>query len=910
MKIETLYKEVTKSIGSLPITNYFDVEGGYKKEIKEWRYKYQEKFDYYKALELEPNKEVQTPYMGELNGEGNPVYSNDRYLFPYCPPKILKETSAQVYVHSEEISLDEEEYILQIEGIDNAYYLFVNKEFVGFSNISHCVQKYDIKKYLVNGDNEIRIVVLKFTPSSYLEDQDKIRLSGIFRPVYLIKRKRNYLEGYKIDTDIVNGKGIVKIKASQEIEAIFNRERKEGKEIIFEVDNPRLWNAEEPNLYRLEIRCQGERIIEKVGIRKVEVRDNLFLINNKVVKLHGVNRHSFSKNGYGETRELMEKDIKLMKRFNINAIRTSHYPADPYLYELCDRYGIYVMSEADLETHGTVRQENGYDRSKWDEVVSNPLYYEQLKERELSNVITHQNHCSVVIFSLGNESGFSPVFIELGKEIRKVDNRPLHYEGAYRNIDGKGFFNEHILDMYSRMYPSIDYCYDEPKKMDKPFVLCEFAHAMGNSLGEFNDYMGAFWSIDSFFGAFVWEWINHTIRDGKKDFYGGDFNEIMHDGEFCVDGLVDIDRKYGPMMYELRECYAPVSYRQEGNKIIVDNRYDFISLKDHFFKIEMLRDGEVYREDIVQIDVASKGKGELYELPMQEDYHYVSCNISCVYKKELISKKSIVIKPINELRYELDDKEIRFTLKGNGLIDGIYVDGKKIISDMNFLLNRVYISNDRYIKDGIESLRLDSSYFYAEEINKRDESVEIVGYLSTDALKPFYRVKMVYQIKKGELAIGIEANKMWEFGNILRFGLKFELPDNYGEIEYLGLEGESYVDRHQGNVFGKFVINVKDNYRYIVPQNSNDHFDTVYLKLREDNLLIHSNQNFSFCYDCFERKDYKGHRSEMKLTSKRYLYIDYKMSGVGTNSCGPSLQDKYCVNDSFIRFDLFFKIVK
>lgn len=909
--IKDLYKKATKSIGALPFSNYFDVKNGYKKEIKNWRYLYQESFSFDEALNENPSKEVITPYMGELHGFNSPVYTNDRYLFPYCPPYILKNTSAQVFVHNENIVLDENEFILQIEGVDNAYYLFINKEFVGFSNISHCVQKFDIKKYLVNGENEIRLVVLKFTPSSYLEDQDKIRLSGIFRSIYLVKRKPNYLENFKIETDIVDGKGIVNIKTSKEVEVRFNKETKKGNDLTFIVNNPKLWNAEEPNLYNMIINCNGETIIQKVGIRKIEIKDNLFLINNQIVKLKGVNRHSFSKNGYGETKSLIEKDIKLMKKFNINAIRTSHYPADPYLYELCDKYGIYVISEADVETHGTVRQENGYDMSKWDEVISSKDFYEQLLERELSNVIINQNYCSVVIFSLGNESGFSQVITKLGKEIKKIDNRPLHYEGAYRNIDGKGFFNEHILDMYSRMYPSIEYCYDEPKNMDKPFILCEFAHAMGNSLGEFIDYLNAFWSIDSFFGVFVWEWINHSITINKKECYGGDFKESMHDGEFCIDGLVDVDRKYGPMMYELRECYAPVKYYQENNIIYVENRYDFISLKNHTFKIELLKDGEVYHQEEINIDVNPKQKGELFRLPLQEDYHYVSCNISCLYQNELISKQSIVLEPLKNLIYEIDkDKVLKFELKDNGLIDKIYINDKVVLNDMNFLINRAYISNDRNVKYKYETLRLNYTYFYLEDIVKEDNKVKVNGYLSTDALKPFFKISIIYQIINGELSISIDAKKMWDFGNILRFGIIFNMLDNYQEIEYLGLEGESYIDRHQGNPFGKYKIKVEDNYRYIVPQNSNDHYNTVNLKLVEDNLLIHSDKKFSFCYDCYKINDYKSHRSEMKITSKRYLYLDYKMSGVNTNACGPVPLEKYCVNEKSIRFNLFVKIVK
>lgn len=916
-ELELLYQKPTTSIGTLEFSNYFDVKNGYKKLIKDWKYSYQKEFNFKKSLSLEPSLDINIPFMGELHGYGKPVYSNDRYLFPYLPPYIISKTSCQIFVHHEDITLDDQEWILQIEGIDNAYYLFINHQFVGFSNISHCVQKFDIRPYLSNGDNEIRLLVLKFSPSSYLEDQDKIRLSGIFRNIYLIKRKPNYLKNFQIETDIEDSNGIIDITSSSFISATisgFNYSKTlQGNKLHFLIPNAHFWNAEEPNLYQLEIVCNGEIIEQSVGIRKIEIIKNCLYLNRRLIKMHGVNRHSFSCEGYAESHELMEKDIELMKKLNINAIRTSHYPADPYFYDLCDKNGIYIISEADLETHGVVRQNNAYDMNVWDEVIANPVFYKQILEREKANVIINKNHPSIIMFSLGNESGFNHDLIHsLAQNLKALDKRPLHYEGSYRNIDGLGFFKENDLDVYSRMYPSIEYCFKEVKKLDRPFILCEYAHAMGCSLGEMKEYSSAFWSIDNFAGAFIWEWVNEYVLIKGKECYGGDFKESMHDGTFCVDGLIDPNRfneenkVLTPQVYEMRECYSPCEYIQKNHKIFVTNRYDFISLKDYTFIIEEYENGNLINQQKIKLDVPSKETRFLCPALKSTSHSYKSYTITLLNKDNvLLSKKSIIYPPIKEFFYQKLPSKFNYTLQSNNLIKTLSIDDKPIFKNMRFNLNRAYISNDIKYSNQYESLRISETKFYSVNKTITKNECLIEGFLAVNALKPFYSVKLCLQKEKDFFTIKIHAKKTFPFSGPLRFGLIFELEDNYEDLEYLGLEGESYCDRKKGNSFGKYNIRIEDNYRYIVPQNSNDHVDTVYIKSKKDQWIMTSDRLFSFCYDCFLIKDYKKHRLDMKLTKKRYLFIDYKMQGVGTSSCGPSLQDKYLVNDEEINFTLF-----
>lgn len=921
-EIELLYQKPTTSIGTLEFSNYFDVKNGYKKLLKDWKYSYQKEFNFQKSLALKPSKKIEIPFMGELHGYGKPVYSNDRYLFPYLPPHIICKTSCQIFVHEENITLDENEWILQIEGIDNSYYLFVNQQFVGFSNISHCVQKFDVRPYLHNGKNEIRLLVLKFSSSSYLEDQDKIRLSGIFRNIYLIKRKPNYLKSFKIETDVDKNNGIVNITASSNISATisgFNYSKTlQGNNLHFLIPNAHLWNGEEPNLYLLHIECNGELIEQKVGIRKIEIINNCLYLNGRIIKMHGVNRHSYSLNGYAESHELMERDIELMKKLNINAVRTSHYPADPYFYNLCDQNGIYVISEADLETHGVVRQNNAYDMNLWDEVIANPVFYDQILERERSNVIINQNHPSIIMFSLGNESGFNHDLIHsIAQNLKTLDKRPLHYEGAYRNIDGKGFFKEKDLDVYSRMYPPIDYCFKEVPKMNRPFILCEYVHAMGCSLGEMKEYSDAFWSIDNFSGAFIWEWVNEYVLLNGKECYGGDFKESMHDGTFCVDGLIDPNRfdednkVLTPQVYEMRECYSPCEYSQKNGQIFVTNRYDFISLKDYTFIIEEYENGNLIKQKQLNLDVPSKETRVLCNDLKRSSNSYKSYTIKLLNKDNvLLSKQSIVYPPTKEFFYQKSTCNFSYRLQSNNLIETLFMNDKPIFKNMRFNLNRAYISNDIKSQNQYNSLRISDTNFYSVKKSITEKECVIDGYLAVNALKPFYKVNLCLNKENDYFAIKIKAKKIFPFSGPLRFGLIFELEDNYEALEYLGLEGESYCDRKKGNPFGKYNIRIEDNYRYIVPQNSNDHVDTIYIKSLKDQWMITSNQSFSFCYDCFLIKDYKKHRVDMKLSNKRYLFIDYKMQGVGTTSCGPTLQEKYLVNDDEINFTLFISKTK
>lgn len=920
--LNNIAKLNTTSLNALEDANYFILDNKERRLLDKWKLTYLERFDLETALNSGGNEDIELPYLGELHGHGTPLYVNDRYPFPYLPPYIIKDSSALIFDRDEYIDIDNsQDYFIEFQGVDNSYCLFINNEFVGFSNISHAIKRFDITPFINKGINHIKVIVFKISPSSYLECQDKFRLSGIFRDVILFSRNKDRIDSYVIKTTFSSDLKIAYVHISLDKQACLQlsgfgfNETRMGKEVTFTISNPSLWSDDYPSLYELTINYNNEIIKEHVGLRKIEIRGNLFLVNNKIVKLRGVNRHSSTLDGYGESKEIMEEDIKLFKRFNINSVRTSHYPANQYFLSLCDKYGIYVISEADLETHGAAKQDGKYDTKKWSNIISSPDFYDQIEERELNNVKTNINHPSIIMWSLGNESGYNgEVINRLIAKIKEIDDRPIHYEGSFNYGEWKGYHEDNNLDVYSRMYPSIEYCNDEVPSLSKPFLLCEYVHAMGNSLGELTDYMVPFNKYDNFFGVFVWEWTNHYVVEDGLEKYGGDFNEPYHDGAFCVDGLVNLDRSLAPEIYELREAYFPVRYIKKDNWIYIHNGYNFACLSRLRFEVIRLVNGKPISSKLMSIKLdAGEEKPFLPNLESSKEIN--SYTINAYLGDELVSSRSIVYKPKELLLPFINDdsRKLTYILKEDGLIKSICIDNKEILSDFSFDLFRNYISNDTPKKDTYEFLRMkEARFFKVNEIIDNDNNKVVEGYIGVDNFAPFYKVSLIYGLIDNKLKISCHASRLIDNIGPLRFGYKCFLPDNYKDISYLGLKGESYIDRHMGNPFGLYKVNIDDNYRYIIPQAGNDHCLTRYIKLDEDSLVIASNSSngFSFNYDCFDHDDYKRHRNEMKNTSKRVLHLDYKVKGVGTSICGPELNSRYCVDEKEIDFELLFCLVK
>ena len=517
------------------------------------------------GLNEELVEEIPVPSCVQMHGYDKIQYINTRYPFPVMLPHIPNENPCWHY--RRKFTLDKktgERYYLNFEGVDSAFYLYVNGVKKGYSQISHSTSEFDITDLLVNGDNILDVIVLKWCVSTYLECQDKFRFSGIFRNVYLLKRPEKHIVDYRIFTEFDGDDGIFTFVNESDVGITLEINKisafvKAKKQVQIRIPNVDKWTVENPALYTLKLRAEGEVIVEKVGFREVSISGKVFKVNGEAIKLKGVNRHDFHcKTGATVTLADIVKDIRLMKELNVNAVRTAHYPNMPEFYQICDQYGMYVMDEADLEMHGACTRLGGYSRALWSQYAENEFFQKGITDRHVALVERDKNRPCVIIWSLGNESSFGKAFFDGVKYIRKRDKtRPVHYEGL-QEADKKYYYTN-LVDMVSMMYPSLEKIekdvLNNSKEM-RPFVLCEYSHAMGNSCGDMADYWDLIYNNEQCMGGFVWEWADHGIKTKKGFLYGGDFGEKEHDGNFCCDGLLTPDRKIKSNALEMKAAYA------------------------------------------------------------------------------------------------------------------------------------------------------------------------------------------------------------------------------------------------------------------------------------------------------------------------------------------------------------------
>lgn len=537
-------------------SRFFSLDG-------EWKIKQAENVESVEVNE-ELTDKIPVPSCVQMYGYDQIQYINYRFPFPVNPPYVPHENPCWHYrkefiFHKE----DNEKYYLNFEGVDSAFYLYVNGKYKGYSQISHSTSEFDVTDLLQDGDNKIDLLVLKWCVSSYLECQDKFRFSGIFRSVYILSRPEKHIIDYKIETDFDENKGIIIFKNESDIGVLLDFDGESAfvgarKTIRVTKENISKWSAENPCLYDFLISANGEKILEKIGFRKVEISGKVFKINGQHIKLKGVNRHEFNpKTAATVTLKDIVQDLKLMKELNVNAIRTAHYPNMPEFYLLCDAMGMYVMDEADLETHGAVAINGEYDEMLLREFAENMMFSGAILDREMALVERDKNRPCVIIWSLGNECAFGKSFFAGAKYVRKRDKRPVHYQHV-KSAAKKYHFTKYI-DMVSFFYPSVEILKEQvlnnPKET-RPCILVEYSHAMGNSNGGLAEIWELLYSDDQFFGGFIWEWADHAIATRKGYLYGGDFGEKEHDSNFCVDGLVTPDRKIKSGALEMKAVYS------------------------------------------------------------------------------------------------------------------------------------------------------------------------------------------------------------------------------------------------------------------------------------------------------------------------------------------------------------------
>lgn len=550
-----------------------------------WQIKQHNHVDDFK-IEDELTESIPVPACVQMHGYDHIQYLNTRYPFPVMLPHLPYENPCWHYRRTFNLNKKaNEKYYINFEGVDSSFYLYINGKFKGYSQISHATSEFDITELAVNGENTIDVLVLKWCISTYLECQDKFRFSGIFRNVYLLTRPKNHITDYKIDTTIEGSNGIMTFhnESPVDIRVVINGKSTlapKNLSINITVPDVKLWSVEEPNLYTVELRTRTEKIIESIGFREVSIDGHVFKINGEPVKLKGVNRHDFNcETAATVSLEDLAKDIHLMKELNVNAVRTSHYPNSPEFYMLCDKFGIYVMDEADLEMHGACTRDGRYEINLWEEYAENEFFTPGITDRHAALVERDKNRPSVIIWSLGNESSFGKAFFPGANYIKHRDNtRPVHYEGL-QNADPKYYYTE-LVDMVSMMYPSFEKIRQDVldnEKETRPFVLCEYTHAMGNSCGDIAEYWDMIYNNEQMMGAFVWEWADHGIKTDMGFLYGGDFKEPEHDGNFCADGLLTPDRKIKSNALEMKAVYGGKTKSEVCNVEIPPSTYKFSS---------------------------------------------------------------------------------------------------------------------------------------------------------------------------------------------------------------------------------------------------------------------------------------------------------------------------------------------
>ena len=650
-----------------------------------------------KNYDTENFDEIQVPSVWQMAGYDTHQYTNIRYPFPFDPPYVPQNIPCGVYVHTFEYSRDEKapKSFLNFEGVDSCFYVWINGSYIGYSQVSHMTSEFDVTDVLQDGTNTVAVLVMKWCDGSYLEDQDKFRMSGIFRDVYILKRPKQAISDYHIKTRIEDmlAKVEIEMKFYSPLNVKISIEDRNGAVValgsiaeegkaVLEIASPELWNTENPYLYKLILETENEVIVDHIALRKIEIKDQVIYLNGQKIKFRGVNRHdSDPVTGFTINPEQITTDLTLMKQHNFNAIRSSHYPNAPFFYEMCDKYGFMIIDEADIEAHGPFmiyrKEDTDYNRFKrWNEkIADDPVWEEAIVDRVKLMVERDKNRFCIVMWSMGNESAYGCNFEKALEWTKNFDpDRITQYESArYRNYDETYDYSN--LDMYSRMYPALSEIQEYlDKDGSKPFLLVEYCHSMGNGPGDFEDYFQMIQDNDKMCGGFVWEWCDHAIAHGTAEngktiyAYGGDHGEEIHDDNFCMDGLVYPDRTVHTGLLEYKNVYRParvISYNKESGELVLHNYMDFDDLKDYVkISYELTQDGLVISKGILpEFSVAPHGEGKTnLKINVPENG---KCYLKLIYhlKKELPLLDEDHILGFDEIEVSKEDTKCKLAEK-------------------------------------------------------------------------------------------------------------------------------------------------------------------------------------------------------------------------------------------------------
>lgn len=934
-----------------------------------------------KNYDTENFDEIQVPSVWQMAGYDTHQYTNIRYPFPFDPPYVPQDIPCGAYVHTFEYSRDEKapKSFLNFEGVDSCFYVWINGSYIGYSQVSHMTSEFDVTDVLQDGTNTVAVLVMKWCDGSYLEDQDKFRMSGIFRDVYILKRPKQAISDYHIKTRIEDmlAKVEIEMKFYSPLNVKISIEDRNGAVValgsiaeegtaVLEIASPELWNTENPYLYKLILETENEVIVDHIALRKIEIKDQVIYLNGQKIKFRGVNRHdSDPVTGFTINPEQITTDLTLMKQHNFNAIRSSHYPNAPFFYEMCDKYGFMVIDEADIEAHGPFmiyrKEDTDYNRFKrWNEkIADDPVWEEAIVDRVKLMVERDKNRFCIVMWSMGNESAYGCNFEKALEWTKNFDpDRITQYESArYRNYDETYDYSN--LDVYSRMYPALSEIQEYlDKDGSKPFLLVEYCHSMGNGPGDFEDYFQMIQDNDKMCGGFVWEWCDHAIAHGTAEngktiyAYGGDHGEEIHDGNFCMDGLVYPDRTVHTGLFEYKNVYRParvISYNKESGELVLHNYMDFDDLKDYVkISYELTQDGLVISKGILpEFSVAPHGEGKtnlkinvpengkcylklIYhlkkELPLLDEDHILGfdeievskedtkCKLAEKWIPKTVADSELQVNE-NDTQIHIKGREFAYTIdKRTALFTEMKFAGREYLNHpMELNIWRAPTDNDMYIKSEWKKAHYDKAYTraYTTEVVQGKHGVKITSHASVvaETVQKILDVTITWKIEAaGKIDADIAVTKDDEFPDLPRFGVRMFLDKKLSAVRYFGMgPQESYCDKHQAASHGLYRADVGDLHEdYIRPQENGSHYDCEYVELNNSRygIVASAEKAFSFnaSYYTQEELEKKTHNYELIESDSVVFCVDYALNGIGSNSCGPVVLEQYRFDDVLFRF--------
>lgn len=947
--------------------------------------------------------DLTVPTHWQLNGYGKPHYTNVQYPFPVDPPYVPTENPTgsyrrNFYIPSEWLL---QKIILRFEGVDSAFHVWVNGQEVGYSQGSRIPSEFDISSYVCEGNNTLAVRVYQWSDASYIEDQDMWWLSGIFRDVYLLAKpkvhiqdffvKTNLDEEYKdavlsIDTVIENISGS-ELESYQLQYRLLDREGNlvatNSKHVAMSVNtnanvhidipvvNPKKWSAEIPYLYHLLISLKDDngKLIEvvpnKIGFRSIELKDGVFLINGEAIKFKGVNRHDHHPDlGRAVPLDAMEKDVILMKQFNINAVRTAHYPNDPRFYDLCDVYGLYVIDEADLETHGFEYTGDG------NRLSDDPQWEEAYIDRAKRMVARDKNHPSIIMWSLGNESGFGCNHESMGNWIKENDpTRLVHYEGETRSIMDQDADNPKrdpvVSDVHTTMYTAIDILEELGQRTDlsKPHILCEYIHAMGNGPGGIKDYWDIFYKYKRLQGGFVWEWCDHGIRQltdkGDEYFaYGGDFGDSPNDYNFVIDGLVMPDRTPSPGLIEYKKVIEPVHVEPvdlTAGIVTILNRYDFISLAHLNLSWSIEADGKIIDTGMFPAPEVAPGTTMTIEIPYQlpkviqpntdywlniqftlasdTDWAKIGHEIAWAqFKLPVMSTvkletttsllQPLACKEMNKMLFvEGENFQVGFNLVFGTLDSWSYQNISLLEEGPKLQFWRALIDNDHrsaaeWKKYGLHWLQHRVVGVEWQQINSDKVEIRTSLWIAPPVLDWGINVTQTYTIyRNGEISIAVKGNPEGNGPKTFpRIGLRMKMPEYLDNVLWYGRgPGEAYSDSKQGNRIGVYNKKVEELYTpYIYPQENGNRHEVRWVSLSNSGGIgfVAAGEpmlDFSTHYYTMENLDKAQHTYDLIKQDYITFNLDHQQHGLGSASCGPDVTEPYILKNEDFQFTVHLK---